>query len=145
MSAAVFMPARMTGSCRSGAESDRGQLVHRITMKAWDLANGSVSMAAALCGATPRRNSAGWEAMTPVTATTCAECQKRLIERSKQQPSETTTVTIERGIDARHGLETAGDALCGHGGHLVDRRCGLALVAAFGDGAAQLRAALLQQ
>ena len=75
--------------------------------------------------------------------------QAQLVERVDQLRQivvgRVDPAAIERGVDARHGLESAGDALRGHGGDLVDRRCGLALVTAFGDGHAQLGAALLQE
>lgn len=37
MTTSTWMPARMAGSCRNGAERDAGKVVHKITHQAWVL------------------------------------------------------------------------------------------------------------
>jgi hypothetical protein len=96
MTTRSWKPARMTGSCRNGAELDGGTVVHLITARSWRAASASVSMAPALCGAGPRRNSAGWEAMTEATPATCAKCLQRAADDIL---GAVPTVTIERGIE----------------------------------------------
>jgi hypothetical protein len=88
------LPARMTGSCRNGAEKDGGRVVHLIGRKSWETATSSISMVSAACGSKPKRNSAGWEAMTAATPVTCEKC----LQVAALADAETPSVTVEAGI-----------------------------------------------
>lgn len=69
--------AYLTGSCRTGAERDRGRVIHAISDAAAAQAENCGSWHRAACGATPGRTSAGWEPTTE--AVTCAACRRALL------------------------------------------------------------------
>lgn len=73
-----IVPAVLAGRCADGNERGRGRLVHAIEA---DVAGDRVRIAsaAALCGATYGRRSAGWSeaAYNEGLAYTCARCARR--------------------------------------------------------------------
>lgn len=73
-------PRQLSGTCRDGAERDRGRLWHALAADS-EAALGEPCYAPAVCGAAPGlRRSAGW--LAPVAGTspavTCPKCLKKL-------------------------------------------------------------------
>jgi hypothetical protein len=71
--------ARMMGRLSSGAESDRGSVVHAVPDEVRQYGPGR-----ALCGAEPGRTSGGWDVDHAAGATvTCLRCASRMRSRAR--------------------------------------------------------------
>lgn len=72
------LPGYLAGRCSSGGSRDTGRLYHAV--EAWvrpGAGEGYLNAAAALCGATYGRRSAGFFQAPAGTAYTCRKCAKR--------------------------------------------------------------------
>ena len=68
----MLLPKRLAGTCRNGAERDRGQVYHAVEQ--------ATVHGRALCGALPGRRSGGWVAGESATVT-CARCRHRMAKQ----------------------------------------------------------------
>lgn len=65
----------MAGSCRNGAERDKGSLYHAVVSES----DPSCTAIPALCGRRPGIRSAGWSRAS-APGVTCPKCQKKAAE-----------------------------------------------------------------